>query len=159
MGCTSWGSAIRAYRDLIRLEDPFPLNKGPKTGALVEAKVGKGRWIYIGLGLWRQLPAGADGAYQLMANLLSLGSPRMRFAPEYVSCVLNENFEDAKAEFLSPLMAIHYAHLVMLAEQGIVRQPGCPRDPHGAGRQSTSTRFARSATTAAAKTCSSTSSA
>ena len=44
----------------------------------------------------------------------------MRFAPEYVSCVLNENFEDAKAEFLSPLMAIHFTHLVMLAEKGIV---------------------------------------
>ena len=44
----------------------------------------------------------------------------MRFAPEYVACVLNENFEDAKANFLSPLMAIHYAHLVMLAERGIV---------------------------------------
>ena len=44
----------------------------------------------------------------------------MRFAPEYVSHVLNENFEDAKALFLSPLMAIHYAHLVMLADRGIV---------------------------------------
>jgi argininosuccinate lyase len=44
----------------------------------------------------------------------------MRFAPEYVTLVLNENFEDAKALFLDPLMAIHYAHLVMLVEQGIV---------------------------------------
>jgi argininosuccinate lyase len=44
----------------------------------------------------------------------------MKFAPEYVTCVLNENFEDAKALLLSPLMAIHYAHLVMLAAQGIV---------------------------------------
>ena len=44
----------------------------------------------------------------------------MKFAPEYVSCVLNENFEDAKALFLSPLMAIHYAHLVMLTRQRIV---------------------------------------
>ena len=44
----------------------------------------------------------------------------MRFAPEYVAYVLNENFEDAKALFLSPLMAIHRAHLVMLAETGIV---------------------------------------
>jgi len=44
----------------------------------------------------------------------------MKFSPEYVHCVLNENFEDAKAQFLSPLMAIHYAHLVMLTERGIV---------------------------------------
>jgi LmbE family N-acetylglucosaminyl deacetylase len=61
------------YVDLIRMADPFPLNPGVKTGALVEAKYGKGRWIYIGLGLWRQLPAGTDGAYELLANLLSLG--------------------------------------------------------------------------------------
>jgi hypothetical protein len=61
------------YVDLVRMTDPFPLNAGPKTGALVEAQYGKGRWIYIGLGLWRQLPAGTDGAYRLMANLLSLG--------------------------------------------------------------------------------------
>jgi argininosuccinate lyase len=44
----------------------------------------------------------------------------MRFDPEYVACVLNENFEDAKTQFLAPLMAIHYAHLVMLREQAIV---------------------------------------
>ncbi|MGE0041545.1 MAG: argininosuccinate lyase [Vicinamibacterales bacterium] len=44
----------------------------------------------------------------------------MRFAPEYVTHVLNDNFEDAKALLLAPLMAINYAHLVMLAERGIV---------------------------------------
>jgi argininosuccinate lyase len=44
----------------------------------------------------------------------------MRFAPEYVSSVLNENFEDAKELLLAPLMAIHYAHLVMLADQRII---------------------------------------
>jgi argininosuccinate lyase len=44
----------------------------------------------------------------------------MKFAPEYVTYVLNENFEDAKALFLSPLMAINYAHLVMLAERQII---------------------------------------
>src|SRR5262245_28183860 len=47
----------------------------------------------------------------------------MRFAPEYVTYVLNENFEDAKTLLLSPMMAINYAHLVMLEAQGIV-----PRD-------------------------------
>jgi len=44
----------------------------------------------------------------------------VRFAPEYIACVLNENFEDAKQLFLSPLVAINYAHLVMLADRGIV---------------------------------------
>jgi argininosuccinate lyase len=50
----------------------------------------------------------------------------VRFAPEYVTYVLNENFEDAKELFLSPLMAIHYAHLTMLAAQRIVS----PDDAH-----------------------------
>src|SRR5947207_510088 len=44
----------------------------------------------------------------------------MRFSPEYIACVLNTNFEDAKALFLAPLMRIHYAHLVMLTEKGII---------------------------------------
>ena len=44
----------------------------------------------------------------------------MKFDPEYVSCVLNDIFEDAKAQFLAPLMEIHRAHLVMLAGRGIV---------------------------------------
>jgi hypothetical protein len=61
------------YTDLVSMVDSFPDNPGVKLGALVEGKTGKGRWIYIGLGLWRQLPAGTDGAYQLLANLLSLG--------------------------------------------------------------------------------------
>ena len=64
------------YVDLVRLSDPFEYNSGPRTGALVEARYGKGRWIYIGLGLWRQLPAGTPGAYRLFANLLSLGHAR-----------------------------------------------------------------------------------
>ena len=81
----------------------------------------------------------------------------MRFAPEYVTYVLNENFEDAKALFLSPLMAIHYAHLVMLADAGHrvrdrrAHAARCAR-PHLAGRRS-----ARSTTTAPARICSSTS--
>ncbi|MEO7132946.1 MAG: PIG-L family deacetylase [Vicinamibacterales bacterium] len=60
------------YKDLIEFTEPFPYNQGTKRGALVEAKVGEGRWLYVGLGLWRQLPAGTDGAFRLMANLLSL---------------------------------------------------------------------------------------
>ncbi|HEX9365181.1 MAG TPA: PIG-L family deacetylase, partial [Vicinamibacterales bacterium] len=67
------GERDSRYVDLLRSQDPFPYNAGAKTGVLVEARVGKGRWIYTGLGLWRQLPAGTDGAYRLMANLLSLG--------------------------------------------------------------------------------------
>ena len=61
------------YHDVLQMEDTFPYNKGEKSGALVEAQYGKGNWVYVGLGLWRQLPAGTDGAYQLLANLISAG--------------------------------------------------------------------------------------
>jgi len=61
------------YVDLVSMVDSFPDNPGVKLGSFVEGKVGKGRWLYLGLGLWRQLPAGTDGAYQLLANLISLG--------------------------------------------------------------------------------------
>ncbi len=44
----------------------------------------------------------------------------MSFDPTYIRLVLNQNFEDAKARLLTPLLAIHYAHLVMLTECGIV---------------------------------------
>src|SRR3954465_9563977 len=44
----------------------------------------------------------------------------MRFAPEYVTYVLAENFDDARELFFAPLMAIHHAHLVMLRAQGII---------------------------------------
>ncbi|HUI56823.1 MAG TPA: PIG-L family deacetylase [Bryobacteraceae bacterium] len=67
------GEKDAKYVDLVSMVDSFPDNPGEKLGALVEGKLGKGRWIYVGLGLWRQLPAGTEGAYQLLANLLSLG--------------------------------------------------------------------------------------
>jgi argininosuccinate lyase len=44
----------------------------------------------------------------------------MNFDPQYIDQVLSENFEDAKALFLPPLMAIQYAHLVMLADRRIL---------------------------------------
>ena len=68
------GERDERYADLVELEDTFEYNPGPKRGALVEARPGRGRWIYVGLGLWRQLPAGTAGAYALLANLLSLGA-------------------------------------------------------------------------------------
>ncbi len=66
------------YADLVELEDTFEYNPGVQRGALVEAQPGQGRWIYVGLGLWRQLPAGTTGAYTLLANLLSLARADVR---------------------------------------------------------------------------------
>ncbi|MHC4794399.1 MAG: hypothetical protein ACYTDE_08895, partial [Planctomycetota bacterium] len=62
------------YEDLITLEDPWPKNAGPKGGALVSATIGDGRWVYVGIGLFRQLPAAVPGAYRILANLVALGA-------------------------------------------------------------------------------------
>jgi LmbE family N-acetylglucosaminyl deacetylase len=70
------GEKDSRYRDLVQMADPFPNNPGPRRGALVEASYGKGRWLYVGLSLWRQLPSGTEGAYQILANLISSGSTR-----------------------------------------------------------------------------------
>ena len=67
------------YVPLVSMTDTMKDNPGEKLGGLVEARVGTGRWIYLGLNLWRQLPQGTPGAYRLMANLLAL--PRAAGAP------------------------------------------------------------------------------
>lgn len=66
------GKKDARYVDLLTMTDSFPDNPGEQLGSLVDSKYGKGRWMYLGLGLWRQLPAGTPGAYQLLANLLSV---------------------------------------------------------------------------------------
>ncbi|HEV2454119.1 MAG TPA: PIG-L family deacetylase [Verrucomicrobiae bacterium] len=47
--------------------------EAPLKGGLLVAPYGKGYFVYTGLGFFRQMPAGAPGAYRLFANLLSLG--------------------------------------------------------------------------------------
>jgi LmbE family N-acetylglucosaminyl deacetylase len=69
------------YVDLVSMTDSFQDNPGEKLGSFVEARVGRGRWIYLGLGLWRQLPAGTVGAYQLMENLIALPKAPAGTAP------------------------------------------------------------------------------
>jgi len=59
------------YVELVSMSDPFPLNPGERKGSLVDARVGKGTWTYVGLGLFRQAAAGTPGAYRLLANLVS----------------------------------------------------------------------------------------
>ena len=66
------------YRELLAAEDPWEYNSGIKKGILVEATYGKGRWIYIGLAFFRQLPAGVPNAYRIFANLLSLSNTNLK---------------------------------------------------------------------------------
>jgi hypothetical protein len=60
------------HTDSIQVHEPFEHNVGWKKGAR-KRKTGKGRWMFVGLGLWRQVAAGTDGAFQLLANLTSRG--------------------------------------------------------------------------------------
>jgi hypothetical protein len=59
------------YVDLLAATDPFPNNPGEKKGLLVDAAVGKGTWTYVGLVLFREVPAGVPGGLRLLANLVS----------------------------------------------------------------------------------------
>lgn len=57
------------YDPLLEMADP---GETPNRGSLVVAPVGDGAYVYTGLALFRQLPAGVPGAYRLLANLVSL---------------------------------------------------------------------------------------
>jgi hypothetical protein len=59
-----------SYQPLLESADP---GEEPQRGGLLVAPLGDGLYVYTGLSLFRQLPAGVPGAYRLLANLLSLG--------------------------------------------------------------------------------------
>jgi LmbE family N-acetylglucosaminyl deacetylase len=60
----------KAYIALLEMNDT---GETPSKGSLIVAPYGKGNFVYTGLALFRQLPAGVPGAYKLLANLLSMG--------------------------------------------------------------------------------------
>lgn len=57
-----------AYVPLMRMADP---GEEAQSGAFLYLRHGDGEFIYTGLSLFRQLPAGVPGAYRLLANLLT----------------------------------------------------------------------------------------
>lgn len=59
------------YAPLLEMADP---GEEPQRGALLAARMGSGWYVYTGLALFRQLPAGVPGAYRLLANLVALGA-------------------------------------------------------------------------------------
>lgn len=61
------------YTPLIAWNDP---GEAPSNGALIVCDYGKGRFVYTGLSLFRQLPAAVPGAYRLLANLISKRTQR-----------------------------------------------------------------------------------
>ncbi len=59
------------YQALLSANDP---GETPKNGSLLVAEYGKGHFIYTGLSMFRELPAGVSGAFRLFANFVSLGN-------------------------------------------------------------------------------------
>ena len=58
------------YQTVISSHDP---DETAKESAILVADYGKGHYIYTGLSLFRELPAGVPGAYRILANMISLG--------------------------------------------------------------------------------------
>jgi LmbE family N-acetylglucosaminyl deacetylase len=58
------------FKPLLACHDP---GEEPQKGGLLEARYGKGTYIYTGYAFFRQLPAGVPGAVRLYVNLLSAG--------------------------------------------------------------------------------------
>ena len=63
----------KAYSAPIAWNDP---GERPLNGALIACDFGEGRFIYTGISLFRQLPAGVPGAYRLLANLVARRTAR-----------------------------------------------------------------------------------
>ena len=58
------------YQPVIASHDP---DETDKKSAILVAPYGKGRFIYTGLSLFRELPAGVPGAFRILANLVESG--------------------------------------------------------------------------------------
>jgi hypothetical protein len=60
------------YRTPIAMNDP---DEPEQRGAILDLPLGRGRYVYTSLSLFRQLPAGVPGSARLFVNLLSAGIP------------------------------------------------------------------------------------
>jgi hypothetical protein len=56
------------YQTILTASDP---NEKELAGGLLYAEYGKGRFIYTGYAFFRQIPAGVEGAYRLLVNMIS----------------------------------------------------------------------------------------
>ena len=61
-----------AYVSLLSMHDK---GEPERKGSLLVTNYGKGKFIYTGLSLFRQLPAGVPGSYRLFANIIAGGRP------------------------------------------------------------------------------------
>lgn len=61
-----------SYRTPLGMQDP---DEPERRGAILDLPMGRGRYIYTSLSLFRQLPGGVPGGARLFVNLLSAGLP------------------------------------------------------------------------------------
>ena len=71
-GHSFMGSWDSHYQALTETHDP---GQDPQRGGVLYARYGKGIYIYAAFALYRQLPEAVPGAYRILANLVSTGSP------------------------------------------------------------------------------------
>ena len=64
----------KRYTPLLAMNDP---NEPVQQGGLLVAPLGKGRYVYVTLALFRQLPNGVPGAARILANLIN-GQPTVQ---------------------------------------------------------------------------------
>lgn len=60
------------YRTPLAMQDP---DEPEQRGAILDLPMGRGRYVYTSLSLFRQLPSGVPGGARLFVNLISSGLP------------------------------------------------------------------------------------
>ncbi len=66
-----WG---KEFTPILEMKDE---GESSTQGSLLVAPYGKGHYIYTGLSLFRELPAGVPGAYKLLSNMISVGKEKV----------------------------------------------------------------------------------
>jgi len=66
------------YQSILGMNDP---NEPENKGALLVAPVGKGKYVYVTLAMFRQLPNGVPGAARLLLNMIN-ASPMVGMPPK-----------------------------------------------------------------------------
>jgi hypothetical protein len=57
------------FKPVLGMRDPGETED--RLGSTLVASYGKGRFVYTGLALFRQLPAAVGGSYRLFANIIA----------------------------------------------------------------------------------------
>jgi hypothetical protein len=70
-GSKHWVTWAPEYKPLVEMYDR---GQEPQRGIWLEARYGKGMYVYCSLAWYRQLPYAVPGAARMVANLLSLGA-------------------------------------------------------------------------------------